>query len=127
LDTKLLGRWGEARAADYLRGKGYKIIGLNYTTRFGEIDIIAEWRNVVAFVEVKLRRNDRFAAAREYVDAAKQAKIVTTAGLWLVQNQTEKQPRFDVIEVYAPQGIATVAPKINHIPNAFQAREGNHV
>jgi len=39
--------------------------------------------------------------------------------MWITQNEPEQQPRFDIIEVYAPQGIATVSPRINHIPNAF--------
>ena len=42
MNTKLLGGWGEEQAAKYLIDKGYKIIGMNYKNRFGEIDIIAE-------------------------------------------------------------------------------------
>jgi len=42
MDKKLLGRWGEKCAAEYLKKKKYKIIGMNYSTRFGEVDIIAQ-------------------------------------------------------------------------------------
>ncbi len=118
-DKKLLGRWGEERAADYLRKKGWKIIGMNYSTRFGEIDVIAEDRRYVAFVEVKLRKSDRFAAAREYVTAGKQERLRLAAEGWLSANETQKQPRFDVIEVYAPQGRETANPRIEHYENAF--------
>ena len=118
-NTKLLGRWGEARAADYLKKKRWKIIGMGYTTRFGEIDVIAENRQYVAFVEVKLRKNAAFAQAREFVTPAKQERVRTAAQLWLSQNPTKKQPRFDVIEIYAPQGMASETVEIHHLENAF--------
>jgi len=119
INTKIQGRWGEVRASEYLKKKGYDIIGMGYATRFGEIDIIAKDKTFVVFVEVKLRKSDKFAPAMAFVTAEKQRRIVTTAGLWLTQNDLGLQPRFDVIEVYAPQGIGTVDPKINHIVNAF--------
>lgn len=119
MDKKLLGRWGEEQAAAYLRKKGYKVAGMNYSTRFGEIDIIASDKTYVAFVEVKLRKGDRFAGAREYVTRAKQERIISAAQGWLQVNDTGLQPRFDVIEVYAPEGINPGRVKINHIENAF--------
>lgn len=122
MEKKLTGRFGESVAADYLKKKKYKITGLNYSCRLGEIDVIAENRQYIVFVEVKLRKDNTFAEAREFVTAAKQQRIKKTALLWLSQNETEKQPRFDVVEVYAPQGEHT-APKdirINHIENAFE-------
>ena len=118
-DKKLLGRWGEEQAAAYLRARGWKIIGLNYATRYGEIDVIAENRRYVAFVEVKLRKSDRFAAAREFVTQAKQDRLRLAAESWLAVNDTKKQPRFDVIEVYAPQGRDTPSPVIEHFEDAF--------
>lgn len=119
LNTKLLGKWGEALAAEYFQTKGYKITGMSYQTRFGEIDIIAENREYIVFVEVKLRKNACFAEAREYVDEQKIQRIVTTAEIWLSENETKKQPRFDVVEIYAPSGFHTQNPEINHIENAF--------
>ena len=117
MDKKLIGRDGEAAAADYLRKKKYRIVGMNFTCRFGEIDLIAEDRHYVVFVEVKRRRDARFARALEYVNAPKQRRIVAAAQLWLAQNETEKQPRFDVIEVYGTDGAIR---SINHIENAFE-------
>ena len=102
MDTKLLGRFGEAAAADHLRKKGYTVLGLNYRTRLGEIDVIASKGKYLAFVEVKLRRDDSFAEAREFVTAAKQKRLIAAAEQWLAQNETELQPRFDVMEIYAP-------------------------
>ncbi|MEG0777575.1 MAG: YraN family protein [Oscillospiraceae bacterium] len=120
MDKKLVGRWGEQLAANYLKKKSYKIIGLNYSCRFGEIDVIAANRKYIVFVEVKLRKSDEFAQAKEFVTRSKQEKIIKTASLWLSQNETELQPRFDVIEIYAPEGVSTKAPQINHLRDAFQ-------
>ena len=118
-DKKLLGRWGEEQAAAYLRKQGWKIVGMNYATRYGEIDVIAENRRFIAFVEVKLRKSDRFAAAREFVTLKKQERLKLAAESWLAVNPTEKQPRFDVIEIYAPQGRETAKPIIELYENAF--------
>lgn len=120
-DTKLLGRFGEAAAAEYLRKKGYAVLGMNYRTRLGEIDVIASRGRIVAFVEVKLRRDDRFAQAREFVTAAKQRRLIAAAESWLQSGECSLQPRFDVIEIYAPEGTATRRPVIRHWENAFTA------
>jgi putative endonuclease len=95
-------------------------VAANYRCRFGELDLIVRNRTHLVFVEVKLRKNASFAAAREYVDLRKQEKLRTTASLYLSQNPTHLQPRFDVIEVYAPEGIQTAQPEIIHLEDAFQ-------
>lgn len=120
-DTQLLGRFGEAAAAEYLRKKGYELLGMNYRTRLGEIDLIAGDRRFVVFVEVKLRRSGDFAQAREFVTPAKQRRIISAAQSWLQTNPEKRQPRFDVIEIYAPQGIRTARPEIRHWENAFSS------
>ena len=116
----LLGTWGEGLAAEYLRKKHYTIVAVNYRCRMGEIDLIAENKRFLLFVEVKLRKSADFACAREFVDRRKQERIKTTAMLYLSQFETDKQPRFDVIEIYAPDGMQTRRPKINHLEDAFQ-------
>ena len=118
--SKLSGAWGEALAAEYLRKKKYKIEAVGYHCRFGEIDLIASDRKYLVFVEVKLRKSPDFARAREYVNRAKQDRIRMTASMYLSQYPTELQPRFDVIEIYAPEGTATVRPEILHMEDAFQ-------
>ena len=100
--SNLLGGWGEALAAEYLRKKRYEIVAQGWRCKFGEIDLIVKNRKYLAFVEVKLRKSDRFAAAMEYVDRRKQDRLRMTASLYLSQNETKLQPRFDVIEIYAP-------------------------
>lgn len=118
--NNLDGAWGELQAGIYLRKKRYKLIAQGYRCRFGEIDLIAANRKNLLFVEVKLRKNADFAEAREFVDLRKQDRLRATAQMYLSQNPTKLQPRFDVIEVYAPQGHETKNPEINHIEGAFE-------
>ncbi len=113
--AKLTGARGEQAAAEFLRKKGYEIVGLNYRVRGGEIDVIAKNRRYLVFAEVKTRASGSFALAREYVTAAKQRRLVFAAGLYLAANPTKLQPRFDVIEIYTDSG------DISHIENAFDA------
>ena len=117
--AELLGPWGEATAAAFLRRKGFRIEAMNYRTRLGEIDIIARNRSFLVFAEVKLRKSDLYGAPREFVTAAKQNRLKAAAMQYLSEHETALQPRFDVIEIYAPQGLATKMPRINHIENAF--------
>ena len=114
MNTTLTGREGEAKAADYLRCKKYEVIGANYRCRFGELDLIAKKRELVIFVEVKLRKNDRFGAAADAVTFSKQDKLRKTAASWLAAHDCDAPTRFDVIEIYTDTG------RINHIENAFE-------
>ena len=118
--NNLLGAWGESLAASYLQKKKYRITACNYRCRFGEIDLICENRKFVVFVEVKLRKTEIFGQAREFVDLKKQEKIRSAATLWLQENPVDRQPRFDVIEIYAPDGMETAQPQIIHLEDAFQ-------
>ncbi len=118
--NNLAGAWGEEQAAAYLQSKGWRILERGWRSRFGEIDLIAEDGQFLAFVEVKLRKNANFAAAMEYVDYKKQEKLRKTALLYLSTHTATLQPRFDVIEVYAAQGVDTRNPKIHHLEDAFQ-------
>ncbi len=117
--SKLGGAWGEALAAEHLRKKHYKLIAAGYRSRFGEIDLILQDRRFLVFVEVKTRRSACFAQGRDYVDKRKQDRIRMTAALYLSEHPTRLQPRFDVVEIYAPQGLETAAPTIIHLEDAF--------
>lgn len=118
--NNLSGAWGEALAANYLQKKRYKVVATNFRCRFGEIDLVVSNRKYLVFVEVKLRKTDKFAGAAEFVDRRKQERLRTTAALYLSEFPTQLQPRFDVIEIYAPQGTATPYPEIHHLEDAFQ-------
>ena len=118
-NKKLLGAFGEDAACRYLVRCGYRIVGRNYASRFGEIDIIARKGRYIVFAEVKLRRDASHGAAAEFVTGQKQRRIILAAQQWLAANPTALQPRFDVIEVYAPQGLDTAKPQINHLEDAY--------
>jgi len=117
VDARQRGEWGEELALDYLLKNNYSTVAKRFRSRFGEIDLIVKNNEFLVFVEVKLRKNSNFAHAREYVGREKQRKITATANLWLVSHKTRLQPRFDVIEIYAPDESAQ--PEIIHIENAF--------
>ena len=113
------GAWGERLAAAMLRKKGYKIVATNWSCRFGEIDVIAENREFLVFAEVKLRKDASHGAAREFVTGAKQERLRSTAQQYLCEHPTEKQPRFDVVEIYALDGMQTRKPTMTHLEDAF--------
>ena len=117
--NNLVGAWGESIAAEYLRKKKYTLLDVNFKCRYGEIDLIVCNKKFLVFVEVKLRKSDAFARAAEFVDYYKQNRLRITAEYYLAMHPTERQPRFDVIEVYAPDGISTGKPVIIHTEDAF--------
>lgn len=112
------GRLGENYIARFLEKKGYHIIKRNYHCRFGEIDIIAENDQYIAFVEVKTRKKDGLVAPFEAITPAKCQKIVLTAGQYITENTVTKQPRFDAAAVYTENG-AVVGEE--YLENAFNS------
>src|SRR5438046_6099311 len=72
----------ESRAAAFLMAKGYRILAKRFRTPYGEIDIVAKRRNLVAFVEVKARASLEEAAYA--VTARQQVRIVAAAQAWLM-------------------------------------------
>ena len=116
---KLLGAFGEAAAAEYLRKKRYRILGMNYRCAQGELDVIAQEGDTVVFAEVKLRHEGGFAPAAEYVTPGKQRKLRLTAEAWLAENGLEDVPcRFDVIEIYLARDGGKVKT-ISQMEDAF--------
>ena len=118
-ESRRLGRWGEDLAAKFLAGKGYRVLDRNWKCRFGELDLVAEGEGYLCFVEVKLLRTQRFGTGAEQVDQRKREKLRITAELYLQACPTDLKPRFDVIQVFAPNGLGTKNPKIRHIEGAF--------
>ena len=119
-EARLLGRWGEAYTAERLRKMGYRVVAAGYRCRFGEIDLIATTDKYLCFIDVKLRKDASFAPGRAAVDRRKQARLRAAAACYLAQHpENVLQPRFDVAEVYAPQGAATREPGFRYWENAF--------
>ena len=106
--SNTLGAWGEEKAAEFLIEQGY-----------GEIDLIAEDSEFLIFVEVKLRASASHGLPEEMVTRRKQEKLRLTAETYLQTHETTKQPRFDVVALYARDGMDTSPLPVRHIKNAF--------
>lgn len=89
----------EKEAADFLKKRGYKILEMNFTTSFGEIDIIAEHKKETVFIEVKYRKNLSGGAPQEAVNKAKQRKIIKSAILYIKRNRVKDAFRFDIVSI----------------------------
>ena len=114
------GKLGEDAVSDYLIKQGFAPVCANYRSRFGEIDVIAADDEYIVFVEVKTRSPGSMTGKpREAVDARKQRKIIQTALLFLAENPTDLQPRFDVAEVYISNDPEDYT--ISYIANAFDS------
>ncbi|MDD2445470.1 MAG: YraN family protein [Clostridia bacterium] len=108
----ILGKVGEIKAVKFLKDKGYKILEVNFTNSFGEIDIISRLKKEIVFIEVKIKSNLDYGLPQEEVNRAKQNKIKKGALEYLRLTRTEVSDiRFDVIEI--------CGEKINHIKEAF--------
>ncbi len=116
-DNFIKGRHGEDIAKEYLRNNGYKIIECNWHySKNAEIDIIAEDKNTLVFVEVKTRTNLNYGHPFEAINPLKIKKIYTAIFAYLKQsNQKYKSYRFDGIAI-----IGLKNPTIEHIKNIGQ-------
>lgn len=112
-----LGRWGEARAAEFLEAKGYEIIGRNLRTEYGEIDLLARIGKTLVFVEVKTRSSQAYGYPEEAVSTLKQQHMADAAESYL-QSHTEHQGewRVDVIAITRRVGKD---PQVLHLENAL--------
>ena len=94
------GKKGEKAAESYLKKQGYRILKKNYRTPVGEIDIIAEHKSVLVFIEVKSRTSAAFEHPFMAVTPRKQKKIAQTANYFLAKNTAgDREIRFDVVSV----------------------------
>ena len=118
MDKAETGKKGEAFAAEYYRKLGYTVTKMNYHSRYGEIDIIAENDFQVVFCEVKTRNSHSFGRPGDAVNYRKQEKLTLTAFRYIQETDTEKFMRFDVFEVWQNEGRIY---KFNCIENAFEA------
>lgn len=114
--TKLLGKEGEDRAARFLEKRGYRILERNYSTRSGEIDLIALHDGAVAFVEVKTRTSSAYGAPELAVTPRKQQRMVKAALGYIKQKKLHQVPcRFDVVAISSER-----EQEVELIQNAFE-------
>jgi putative endonuclease len=123
-----LGRWrsvkpamnragarAEELCAELLRRAGLRVLARNWRCRHGEIDLVAEEGRTLVFAEVRYRRDERFGGAAESVAAAKRARLVAAARLYLAR-RPDAECRFDVLLLDALE-----ASRVQWIRNAFTA------
>ena len=114
MNTKSIGDIGEKLAVKLLKSKKFKILSRNLHKGRNELDIIAQNRDHIVFVEVKTRNSLAKGLPREAVTPTKQRTIIRCAQLFVLENKINGAGfRFDVIEV--------TNGEINHIIDAFRA------
>ena len=114
-NKRAFGALGERLVAQHLEQKGYTIVSQNYQKRYGEIDIIAQKKRELLFVEVKLRNTPYFDSA-QLITPAKQKKIITVAKDYIARyTDGTYNCRFDV----ALLDSTDKEPQITYLPNAF--------
>lgn len=122
-NKKETGDAGEKYAENYLRKHKYKILERNYRKKYGEIDIIAERKDILVFVEVKTRHTASITTGADAVNFKKQQRIIKTALAYLAEKDIEKLCRFDVCEVYVNSETLKLE-SLNYIENAFETEAG---
>lgn len=118
--TQKTGALGESFAAGYYEKNGFKIVARNYHSRYGEIDVIAENDFYIVFCEVKTRSVNAVVRPSDNVGKAKIKKLTLTAMKYLSDSGNDKQPRFDVFEVWQSNGDIV---KYELIDGAFQGED----
>ena len=96
-----IGKHGEKLAQKFLKKQGYKILATNYQNKLGEIDIIAQDKDTIVFIEVKTRTSARFCLPKEVVTQPKQKQIIKVAKAYLKKYypQQDIKIRFDVVGI----------------------------
>ena len=119
--SALVGKAGEDFVAQYLKSKGYIIIKRNWRdSRYGELDIVAENMECIAFVEVKTRQKNSLVSGVEAVDFAKQQRTKNAANTFMRRLRTKLPPRIDLAEVIiVDEKDGLFQFKLNYIENAF--------
>ncbi len=119
IDRKQRGQAAEDAAARYLQSRGYRILVRNWRTRYGELDMIAEDRAALVFVEVRSKFADDPTTPQETITLAKQRQVSRAAVAYVSQhNIQDRDCRFDVVEVFLNRDGKPV--RVNLIQNAFE-------
>lgn len=119
-DRRTIGQFGEKKAQNYLKRRGYRILECNFRTRGGELDIIAKDRECIVFVEVKTRTNSAYGNPADAVSVFKQKNMMTAAKYYLSRRGFDLECRFDVIEVRLAKKWWGFYTTVNHYKNVIQ-------
>ncbi len=126
MNTREKGYIGESFAVSYLVEGGYRILSCNQFQKHEEIDIIAETDTHRVFIEVKARTQlpnapTRYGAPYMAVTPKKRLHLLSAARKYNLAHKTQKEIRFDIIEVYLTKGEPPALVKIHHMEDAFGA------
>jgi putative endonuclease len=112
-----VGRWGEDCAAKYLESKDYLVLARNVRTPYGEIDLVAQARDLTVFVEVKTRTSLSFGQPEEAVTQKKREHMQAAAEAYIQAHpEITGDWRIDVISIYRQP---SAPPEIVHFENAI--------
>ncbi|MFC1778064.1 YraN family protein [Pseudomonadota bacterium] len=122
LNSRQSGAQWEKTAESFLLNHGLKLLQRNFSSRFGEIDLVMEDKKTVVFVEVKYRKSNQHGSGADAVTFHKQGRISRTAAWYLVKNphRAEQVCRFDVISIDPKKG----EQGIDWIKSAFYSTMG---
>ena len=121
--TDPIGIIGEEEAAKMLEAKGFRIKEHNWRMGHLEVDLIAENKKEIVFVEVKARTSDYGdKMPEEYVDEDKKRRITAAANAYIKYHKVEKLPRFDIIGIIVNPNTKEILYR-NHLENAFVPRQ----
>jgi putative endonuclease len=110
------GNWGEEKASAFLVDKGFEIIEKNYRYKHMEIDLIAKYKKMLIFVEVKTRSGTGFGMPEEFVNYTKSRLIMKAAEHYIFDQDWHFDIRFDIVSILiSPNGNYN----IRHIEDAF--------
>lgn len=110
--SRAIGAEAEARAAQFLQRKGYRVVDRNWTCRGGEIDLVCDDGGTLVFVEVRARADDRHGTPLETVVDVKRRRLIRAAELYLAQKELhDRACRFDV--------VAITGTTVEHVEDAF--------
>lgn len=115
INTREVGTTYEQIACDFLQKEGLRVIETNFRTRMGEIDIIAQDKNEIVFIEVKYRKDTEYGGAPFAISRSKQQTIVRVAQVYI------KMRKLPVHAFYRFDAVLIDGADVRHIKNAWQA------
>jgi len=110
-----IGKWGEDIAIEYLTQHGYELVARNVRTPYGEIDIVAQQRDITIFVEVKTRTSNKMGLPEESITPRKREHMLAAADHYAAENEIDHWQ----IDVIAIEGKPGLEPKITYFENAI--------
>lgn len=119
------GKKGEDFAAELLLKNGYTVLTRNFHSRYGEVDIIAQKCDIIAFVEVKTRAKNSWDTAAGAVTRSKQHKLILAAQYYLMTHKLDLIPRFDVIAITTEDSKEFNVACYDHFEGAFDLNVQN--